>query len=90
MGINEYFASSNVNLYPNPVQDAINIEITCNKFTNVDFVIYDLLGQAMLKDNLNLNSGHNQVQIDARTLLNGIYMVNIMYGDQVITKKTCC
>jgi len=87
VGINEYFASSNVNLYPNPVQDAINIEITCNKFTNVDFVIYDLLGQAMLKDNLNLNSGHNQVQIDARTLLNGIYMVNIMYGDQVITKK---
>jgi hypothetical protein len=41
----------------------------------------------MLKDYLNLNSGHNQVQIDARTLLNGIYMVNIMYGDQVITKK---
>ncbi len=87
VGINEYFGSSEVSIYPNPAKSMLNLSINSHQFANVELVIYDLLGQVVVKQNLLIKSGLNENHINVNDLSNGIYMLKMMNGEQVFTKK---
>lgn len=60
-----------INIYPNPVTETLNIEITEQNFSNAE--IFDLSGQSVLS--VSLNQGNNK--IDTRNLLPGSYLVKL-------------
>ena len=77
--VNGNIQNSTVSIYPNPAKDIVFIENTQNK----QIVIYDLLGT--LKESI---MSHNKLeQIDVSNYQTGIYLVNIVSTDGMITRK---
>lgn len=80
LGVNVLEASSNV--YPNPVQDVLNVEITNAEATSIS--IYNLTGALVKTENLNGVKG----SINVEDLKTGMYMYSIFtQGGAVIQSK---
>lgn len=87
LGIDESAVFENIPyIYPNPVQDQINIVLNLKKETNIKVDITDLSGRIISSENYNL-SGMKNVQLDASGLSHGMYLVKIIGGDEVLTSR---
>ena len=76
------FGNMNINLYPNPVDNIINVEI--DDFESVSLVIYDNLGRSVKKiEPIN----HNKTQINISSLKSGSYYLQIIKNDKVSIHK---
>jgi hypothetical protein len=74
---NEFF---DFNYYPNPVLDQLNF----NSKSSIDNIkIYNLMGQQVLDQNVNSNSGY----LDMRHLSKGMYLAEITSGGTKTTAK---
>lgn len=71
----------NMSIYPNPVAEQVNISV--EDYNNTTLEIYNLLGEVVKSTKLN---SHN-TQINVSDLNNGTYIVRIMNGQKVATKK---
>jgi len=76
--------------YPNPVIDKLNIEIDSKvDGAKVEFNLYDITGKLVdsqiLSDTQPLGIQTYEIQSDA--LIEGVYNVKLIVGDQVIDKK---
>jgi hypothetical protein len=87
-----YFRLSNVNginvndgknflVYPNPVSETLFIE-SINSSTKGNLKLVDVLGQTIYQKELDGNA-----EIDFRDFKNGIYFLQINYGNHLIRKK---
>jgi hypothetical protein len=59
-----------VNIFPNPANDYLNIQLENANFTNLSYTIFDLSGRAIQQGNLTET-------IDIQTLNNGFYIIKI-------------
>ncbi len=78
-------AINNINVFPNPVNENIYINIDMKDNSDVSVRIIDLLGHLVYSTEVNNTTA--QLQIPANDLKNGLYFVSVQTGDQVITKK---
>ncbi|MES2381079.1 MAG: S8/S53 family peptidase [Bacteroidota bacterium] len=80
---------TNILFYPNPFSETCYIKINSNKtIGDCTLKVYDLSGQ--LKLNKTFTVGNNNIEIDLselKTLQSGLYIVQTIIGDLVITKK---
>ncbi|WP_018342394.1 T9SS type A sorting domain-containing protein [Cytophaga aurantiaca] len=66
-------------LFPNPTSDVLNIKILFNGTKNIDYIIYNMLGQLVFK-------AHDQEvysytkQIDLSSLASGVYLIQVSDG----------
>ncbi len=67
-------------LNPNPFNEFIKVT-TNSTISRAEIV--DMMGKVVLSENVNSNN----VQLDAKNLLNGVYFIRIYQGDAVITKR---
>jgi hypothetical protein len=76
---------SNINIDPNPFSDMLNISISQADLRQVDFSVYNILGQIVYnKQGINLNKTHSEI-LDLRYLPNGIYFVQVaLAGERVV------
>jgi hypothetical protein len=74
-GLNEVAATANINLYPNPAKDVINIE--GERIIGVEVV--DLLGKVVYQG--------SKTTIDVSTFATGNYFVRVQTEYGTITKK---
>lgn len=80
-GISDLQNQNEVSIYPNPVQDKLNLQ---SKFASIEKVtIYNLLGEKMLS----LNSENANCQIDVSTFQSGVYFVEVFSDGQRSMKK---
>jgi len=77
--INEETPQQQLSIYPNPVQDLLNINTNNTKIIKIE--IYDVLGKKVL-----VTTG-DTTQIDISNLDNGLYLVNIQTEQGVLVKK---
>jgi hypothetical protein len=70
-----------INVYPNPAHDYINIEFNSPNAITCSTEIIDIIGKTILVDQLNLVEGNNNFEINVADLPSGIYMVKIQAGD---------
>jgi len=81
-------SSFEFNIYPNPVTNKVNLDLTLNKTSVMSILIYDELGRIVKKIKKNeLNAGGNSVQIDVEGLKSGIYFVSLNIDGEVISKQ---
>jgi hypothetical protein len=74
-------------LYPNPATNKVVISVATDLAQDAKIKIFDLLGQPVLVNDVNLVSGSNNFELDLTDFAGGTYTVSIFSGNQYITKK---
>lgn len=70
-----------MNIYPNPVVNQVNVNV--EDYQNATLEIYNLLGEVVKSEELS----SNRTSINVSGLTNGTYLVRVMNGEKVSTKK---
>ena len=76
-GVNEKSIVSEINIYPKPTSNTLNIN---GIIKNINYSIFNLQGQSILKGNTNNN-------IDVSTLPQGMYILNLETESGVLVNK---
>ncbi len=76
-----------IGLWPNPVQNAINLSITTRSNGQVIMSLIDMSGQLVSQTKNTLRNGTNQLQIDVNDLKAGMYVLQISNGTQTTTRR---
>jgi hypothetical protein len=69
-----------VNLYPNPVQNVIHINLSGK---TGDLKVFDIMGKCLLQKQI----AENESSVDVSCLGDGIYFVRVIHNKQIITRK---
>ena len=79
------FENQMYSVYPNPVDDFIQVDIPNASFSNIQFRLYDLLGKLVLEEQATPRK--DKWQIEVRGLAKGIHVLEITADDQVVHHK---
>ena len=78
----------NLNIFPNPSTDEINISFNSDKIMQYQVMIYDELGRVVLKKEKNITyKGENNFEINIQNLNSGNYFLSLLIDKEVITKQ---
>ena len=76
--INEFDPLNNsISIYPNPVNDILNIEFVDLKSTEYKLEIYDATGKRIISKNIISQSGENLIKIDVSNLSKAVYYFSL-------------
>jgi hypothetical protein len=88
VGIQENELLNNLNVYPNPMTNAAIIDFNLAESNAVSIEIVNTIGQVVLHENLGkMSAGVQNYSLNAASLNNGLYFLNIKVGDNTITRK---
>jgi hypothetical protein len=74
-----------LNIFPNPANDFIAIQVLGLNKDNLNIELYDATGK--LIQHSTINAGATNTYLDASTLYSGVYMVRIASPTEVVTKQ---
>ena len=80
LGINENEAINPVTtarVYPNPATDMLNIEVNASQASEMSINVYNIMGQNVMSQNVNITTGMNLRPINVSELNSGIYFVTV-------------
>ncbi|MEO0898329.1 MAG: T9SS type A sorting domain-containing protein [Bacteroidota bacterium] len=84
-GINT-LSKREMNVYPNPVQDILNVELELDNVEAVTVEVFDMLGKLVSAKNLG-NVQVGEFNLDMANFESGIYFVKVTAGDRVKTDR---
>lgn len=67
----------NMNVFPNPAQDFIHLNVNVVEYTEAMIVVSNITGQMVQQQNVNLASGANLFSLDVNLMPAGVYMISI-------------
>ena len=77
-----------VRLYPNPAVDQATLELTVAQAGQAVVKVYDLSGKVVYSENLGrVAEGTHTSSINCQNLQHGMYLVNVIVGNQTATSK---
>ena len=78
----------NLDIFPNPVKNRLNISFTLDKTTDVKLVVFDEIGRVVKKEKVvNGYSGKNNISLNTASLDPGIYFLSLNIGSEIVTKQ---
>jgi hypothetical protein len=80
--------ASTVKIMPNPVADALHLNINAVKSGNYTVEIADISGRIVASENADLNDGENTLNLDVNNLTSGVYMVRLLGANKVAASAT--
>lgn len=87
-GIEEINAETDVKVYPNPFSNYTNLAITSSELSHIQVNMFNILGELVYQSDEGMQAaGEQMIKISADGLQNGVYFVQIIVNEQVITKK---
>ncbi len=72
-------------LWPNPVDDVINLSFNTTLTGNLPMTIIDLNGREVRKENVRITSGGNKLVIPVNELVSGIYLVRFGNDEKAVS-----
>lgn len=88
VGINEATSLEGLQIYPNPFATNATIEFDLQNSGNIEINIFDVTGKAVQSiPNKVYGVGNHKVNFDGNGLENGLYYVNIIAEDGIITRR---
>lgn len=78
---------SALNLFPNPVNSALNLNFFNTEANTINAEVLDMLGRTILSTRINSDEGFNTAEINTSAFNEGIYFVRLSQGSQTIVKK---
>jgi len=82
---NDNITNAIFSAYPNPADDYITINYNIENYSNSQFVIYNILGTEIKKENLQNNS--NKLNVDISDLNSGVYFYTLIADKKIINTK---
>ncbi len=79
---------TNIDYYPNPATDILNININAEKPNIVKVLIANSLGQVFVDEDWDMNIGLNQKRLDILDLSSGIYFLTLHGSDGQLLEQT--
>ena len=86
-GINDLLTDHSVSVYPNPASTGLFVEINALRHEAVELSVLNLLGQAVITENFELNQGVNKKQFNVQNLEGGLYIIQMKSGNESYMKK---
>ena len=86
-GITEAHPVFDFDIYPNPGKDKFTLIYNSPRTEMITIQLSDICGRILSGMNKNINTGTNNITIDAVDLSPGIYNCILKAGDAVMTKK---
>ncbi|MCB9315457.1 MAG: T9SS type A sorting domain-containing protein [Lewinellaceae bacterium] len=84
---NEMFPEMNLQLYPNPVHDFLQVKALASGNLPVRLEVFNAVGQNVYRDSIEANNGPLQVQLDCSRWPAGSYQLLLFAGDgQVLSR----
>ncbi len=85
--LNELAENISIEVSPNPTPSvaALRLESKINKAVKIQVV--DLVGRTVLSEKWGITVGTNQRSLDLNTFSKGVYMVQIVEGQNIVSKK---
>jgi len=81
-------AGFSLNIYPNPVQDQLNIDFDNPGTSNIHISLMDMLGREIdMIANKNFSAGKQHIQYTLHDLAKGVYLVRLQSEQSIATKK---
>jgi hypothetical protein len=74
-------------IYPNPVQDELQIRWNAITNSDINILISDLTGQILKRENLSTGRGYHQTNVQMEMLQSGFYLVGIEAEGATVWKK---
>ncbi len=75
---------SKINIYPNPINNWLTIDLNTQNISGGQLILRNLLGQSVISQQL---TGQQQVQLNLSSLSKGVYILQLEFNNQKITKK---
>lgn len=82
LGVDEYFISGNIYLYPNPASNQFQIKISNSNQLPDNYEIYNMLGQTIARKQIATDA---DLAINSSALSNGMYFIRISKDDGSVT-----
>jgi len=80
-------ANQIMDLYPMPVVDHLNIVYQSTNQTEMQYYIYNTLGELMIANTQPVINGINDFNIELNNFASGVYIIHIENGDRINTQK---
>ena len=64
-------------VYPNPATDVLNIEVSASQASEMSINVYNIMGQNVMNETVNISAGINRPSISTSDLNSGIYFVTV-------------
>ncbi len=74
-------------VYPNPASHQITVQMNAGQNQNIEFEMYNMLGQRVYDQSLTDQNGMIYQQIDVSSLSDGIYLLKVNEGNTFYTQK---
>jgi len=87
VGIDEPGLSGQLNIYPNPAENTIHIQLKDKLDHSLWLTITDLVGKKVFEKELLHDSGNKNLPVDVSFLQNGIYILRIADKESTFSKK---
>ncbi|PLX11894.1 MAG: hypothetical protein C0598_07115 [Marinilabiliales bacterium] len=88
VGIDETPVYNDLNIFPNPVKDVLNVEFNLLETSDVDLKVYDLLGKVIYENDKGVNQvGRQSYNLHLGDLNSGIYLFKLNVNGQTYVKK---
>jgi hypothetical protein len=78
---------ANLSVYPNPVQNELNIEITSQNTGAFQLRFVDISGKVIRVEQLEINSGTNRKAFDVSDINKGFYLIQLFGDDYVASTE---
>lgn len=86
-GINDNSGIEEINIYPNPASNNVNVAITSEEAQSINAVVYDMAGKMVYADQFNHMGGEQVFSFPVNNLSKGIYFLNLQTkGGKMIQK----
>jgi hypothetical protein len=86
-GIEDQLNENRMSLYPNPSSGNVYLEYNATEDAEIEVMITDLSGQALIRKELYFNKGKSSHALDLSTLPNGVYILRYINGDKTFARK---
>jgi hypothetical protein len=78
---------SELSVFPNPANTYTTLQVETEIAQDIQVSMMDLTGKILWNSNESLTSGQHNITIPTRELSNGLYLISIQKGNQVVTRK---
>jgi len=74
-GVKDHFSDNKINAFPNPAFSTIQLQLSSNFSTTLEYKILNLLGETVMEGRSKVANG--KTEIDIAGIANGIYIISV-------------
>jgi len=87
VGIDELFVNGEVNIFPNPTRNLLNISFIAKNNTDFNISFSDISGKVIMQNMHQINQGENKLTLDLNGISQGVYLLNITENNSSLRYK---